>query len=140
MRSHSSSLVAHLTSGDCRRIVCAKRAISPGDARDRSQVVASGVAGTIAGVALIGCGGASAAAPQQDGRSSSPRTTRRCGRRSTTWRAGGDPPTSPPPAEVIDQAAELQDQVALARRPSEPGRPRDPAAAGARCALEIAPL
>jgi hypothetical protein len=30
-----------------------------------------------------------------------------------TWRSAGDPPSGPPPTDVVERAAELQDQVAL---------------------------
>jgi soluble lytic murein transglycosylase-like protein len=64
----------------------------------------------IAGVCLIGCGGASAATPQQV---ADELTQNHTALRAAidSWRAGGDPPTSAPPQEVISQAAVLQDRI-----------------------------
>ena len=64
----------------------------------------------IAGVCLIGCGGASAASPQQvaDELKQNDTALRAA---IDSWRAGGDPPTSAPPEEVISQAAVLQDRI-----------------------------
>jgi soluble lytic murein transglycosylase-like protein len=64
----------------------------------------------IAGVCLIGCGGASAATPQQvaDELTQNDTALRAA---IDSWRAGGDPPTSAPPEEVISQAAVLQDRI-----------------------------
>ena len=64
----------------------------------------------IAGVCLIGCGGASAATPQQvaDELTQNDTALRAA---IDSWRAGGDPSTSAPPEEVISQAAVLQDRI-----------------------------
>jgi hypothetical protein len=62
--------------------------------------------------ALIGCGGASASSPQ--------RVADQVEQNDTAlrdaidgWRSAGDPPSGPPPTDVVERAAELQDQVAL---------------------------
>ncbi len=75
------------------------------------KLVAIWVAGTAAGIALIGCGGASAAAPQQvaDQLKQNDAALRQA---IDNWRSAGDPPAGPPPADVVDESAELQDQVA----------------------------
>jgi membrane-bound lytic murein transglycosylase B len=75
------------------------------------KLVAIWVAGTAAGIALIGCGGASAAAPQQvaDQLKQNDAALRHA---IDNWRSAGDPPAGPPPADVVDESAELQDQVA----------------------------
>jgi soluble lytic murein transglycosylase-like protein len=66
----------------------------------------------IAGVCLIGCGGASAASPQQvaDELTQNDTALRAA---IDSWRSGGDPPTSAPPGEVVSQAASLQDQIEM---------------------------
>ena len=67
-------------------------------------------AGTLAAIALIGCGGANASSPQGfAGRLVQNDSELRSA--IDAWRAGGDPPSSPPPADVVDHAAELQDMV-----------------------------
>jgi soluble lytic murein transglycosylase-like protein len=65
------------------------------------------VAVAIAGVGLIGCGGASASSPERvaDQLAESDAALRTA---IDEWRAGGDPPASPPPQEVLDQARALQ--------------------------------
>ena len=65
-----------------------------------------------AAVALVGCGGASASAPQQvaDGITQNDAALRQA---IDAWRSAGDPPSGPPPADVVDRAADLQDQIAL---------------------------
>jgi membrane-bound lytic murein transglycosylase B len=75
------------------------------------KLVAIWVAGTAAGIALVGCGGASAAAPQQvaDQLKQNDTALRQA---IDNWRSAGDPPAGPPPADVVDESAELQDQVA----------------------------
>jgi len=79
--------------------------------RTLPKLVAIWVAGTAAGIALIGCGGASAAAPQQvaDQLKQNDAALRQA---IDNWRSAGDPPAGPPPADVVDESAELQDQVA----------------------------
>ena len=60
--------------------------------------------------ALIGCGGANASSPQGfAGRLAQNDSELRSA--IDAWRAGGDPPSSAPPADVVDNAAELQDMV-----------------------------
>jgi soluble lytic murein transglycosylase-like protein len=75
------------------------------------KLVAIWVAGTAAGIGLIGCGGASAAAPQQvaDQLKQNDAALRQA---IDHWRSAGEPPAGPPPADVVDESAELQDQVA----------------------------
>jgi membrane-bound lytic murein transglycosylase B len=70
------------------------------------------VAGTIATLALIGCGGASAAAPQQvaDGITQNDTALRQA---IDAWRSAGDPPSGPPTADVAERSADLQDQIAF---------------------------
>ena len=70
------------------------------------------VAGAVAAIALIGCGGASADAPQQvaDGITQNDAALRQA---IDAWRSAGDPPSGPPPAEVADRAADLQEQIAF---------------------------
>ncbi len=72
----------------------------------------AGVAGTIVTMALIGCGGASAAAPQRvaDGIRQNDAALRQA---IDAWRSTGDLPATPPPADVVDRAADLQDEVAF---------------------------
>jgi soluble lytic murein transglycosylase-like protein len=77
---------------------------------------------TLAAIALIGCGGATAAAPQQvaDRIEQNDTALRQA---IDAWRAAGDPPSSPPPADVAGQSAELQDHVAfLGDHPNLAGR------------------
>lgn len=75
------------------------------------KLVAIWVAGTAAGIALIGCGGASAAAPQQvaDQLKQNDAALRQA---IDNWRSAGDPPAGLPPVDVVDESAELQDRVA----------------------------
>jgi len=70
------------------------------------------VAGIVTGIALIGCGGASAAQPQQvaDRIEENDAALRQA---IEGWRASGEPPSSAAPAEVVQQAAELQDHIAF---------------------------
>jgi Transglycosylase SLT domain len=70
------------------------------------------VIGTLAAIALIGCGGASAASPQRvaDQIEQNDAALRQA---IDAWRAAGDPPSSVPPADVATQAGELQDLVAF---------------------------
>lgn len=75
------------------------------------KLVAIWVAGTAAGIALIGCGGASAAAPQQEA-DQLKQNDAALRQAIDNWRSAGDPPAAPPPADVVDESAELQDQVA----------------------------
>jgi len=65
-----------------------------------------------AAVALAGCGGASASAPQQvaDGITQNDAALRSA---IDAWRSAGDPPSGPAPADVVDRAADLQDQIAF---------------------------
>jgi soluble lytic murein transglycosylase-like protein len=67
-------------------------------------------AATIAGLGLVGCGGASASSPQ---RVADQLTQTDSALRSAIdgWRAGGDPPSSAPPQDVLDQAAAIQDDA-----------------------------
>lgn len=76
------------------------------------KLVAIWVAGTAAGIALIGCGGASASAPQQvaDGITQNDAAMRQA---IDAWRSAGDPPSGPPPADVVERSADLQDQIAF---------------------------
>jgi membrane-bound lytic murein transglycosylase B len=69
-------------------------------------------AGAVAAIALVGCGGASASAPQQvaDGITQNDAALRQA---IDAWRSAGNPPSGPPPAEVVDRAADLQDQIAF---------------------------
>ena len=62
--------------------------------------------------ALIGCGGASASSPQRvaDQVEQNDTALREA---IDTWRSAGDAPSGPPPTDVVERAAELQDQVAL---------------------------
>jgi soluble lytic murein transglycosylase-like protein len=66
----------------------------------------------IAAIGLAGCGGADAATPQQvaDVIAQNDVALRQA---VDSWRATGDPPSSAPPAEVVDRAADLQDEVDL---------------------------
>jgi soluble lytic murein transglycosylase-like protein len=65
---------------------------------------------TIAGLGLVGCGGASASSPQvvADQLSQTDDALRAA---IDGWRAGGDPPSSAPPQEVLDQAEALQEDA-----------------------------
>jgi soluble lytic murein transglycosylase-like protein len=76
------------------------------------KLVAIWVAGTAAGIALIGCGGASASIPQQvaDGITQNDAAMRQA---IDAWRSAGDPPSGPPPADVVERSADLQDQIAF---------------------------
>jgi soluble lytic murein transglycosylase-like protein len=62
--------------------------------------------------ALIGCGGASASSPQRvaDQIEQNDTALRQA---IDSWRSAGDPPSGPPPTDVVERAAQLQDQVAL---------------------------
>jgi soluble lytic murein transglycosylase-like protein len=75
------------------------------------RVTALAAIGTV-GLALVGCGGASAATPQQV---ADQLTQNDVALRAAidAWRAGGDPPRSTPPEDVVAQAAVLQDRVAF---------------------------
>jgi soluble lytic murein transglycosylase-like protein len=80
------------------------------------------LAGSIAAIALIGCGGASASPPQQvaDGITQNDAALREA---IDAWRSSGDPPSGPPTADVVDRAADLQDQIAfLGDHPKVAGR------------------
>jgi hypothetical protein len=68
--------------------------------------------GTLAAVALIGCGGASAAAPQRVADEISQNDAALRGA-IDAWRSAGDPPSSPPPADVVEHSADLQEEIAL---------------------------
>ncbi len=61
----------------------------------------------IAGLGLVGCGGASASTPQQVADQLA-RTDSALRAAIDGWRAGEDPPSSQPPQEVLDQAEALQ--------------------------------
>jgi soluble lytic murein transglycosylase-like protein len=75
----------------------------------RRLVCAVAVA-AIAGLVLLGCGGASASPPQRvaDQLSETDGALRSA---IDDWRAGGDPPSSVPPQQVLDQAEALQDDA-----------------------------
>jgi membrane-bound lytic murein transglycosylase B len=66
----------------------------------------------VGAVGLIGCGGADAATSQQvaDVIAQNDAALRQA---IDDWRAGEDPPSSTPPTEVIDRAADLQDEIDL---------------------------
>ncbi|MFL5907933.1 MAG: hypothetical protein ACJ75Z_10115 [Solirubrobacterales bacterium] len=72
--------------------------------------VGTPIAAAVAALGLIGCGGASAASPQQV---ADQLTQNDAALRSAidAWRAAQDPPATPPPADVLAQAAFLQDRV-----------------------------
>ena len=76
------------------------------------KLVAVCATGMVAGVALIGCGGASASSPQRvaDQVQQNDTALRQA---IDSWRSTGDPPSGPPPPDVVKRAAQLQDQVAL---------------------------
>jgi membrane-bound lytic murein transglycosylase B len=76
------------------------------------KLAAAWVAGTIAAIALVGCGDAEATSPQRvaDQISQNDAALREA---IDSWRATADPPSSTAPAEVVDRSAALQDQVAL---------------------------
>jgi soluble lytic murein transglycosylase-like protein len=77
--------------------------------RGLARVIALAGIGTV-GLALGGCGGASASTAQQvaDQLTQTDATLRAA---IDGWRAGGDPPTSAPPQEVLDQSEALQDDA-----------------------------
>jgi hypothetical protein len=76
----------------------------------RSRWVAALAA--LGAIALIGCGGASAATPQRVADQIEQNDAALRGA-IDAWRSAGDPPSGPPPADVAEQSAELQDQVAF---------------------------
>jgi soluble lytic murein transglycosylase-like protein len=69
--------------------------------------------GSLAAIALIGCGGASASPPPQQLADQIKQNDTALRQAIDSWRAGGDPPASAPPADVVARAAELQDLVAV---------------------------
>ena len=72
----------------------------------------------IAGIGLVGCGGASAAAPQRIA-DQLVETDGALRAAIDDWRAGGDPPSSEAPQEVLDQAEALEDDsLYLAQHPN----------------------
>jgi soluble lytic murein transglycosylase-like protein len=77
----------------------------------RRLVGAAAVVG-IALVSLAGCGGADASTPQQvaDVIAQNDVALRQA---IDSWRAGGDPPSSSAPSDVVDRAADLQDEIDL---------------------------
>jgi membrane-bound lytic murein transglycosylase B len=87
------------------------------DGRNRRLAALLAVA-AVAGLAMVGCGGASASSPQTvadrlDQTDASLRAA------IDEWRAGGDPPQAQPPQSVLDLAAVLQDDARyLAEHPN----------------------
>jgi len=77
----------------------------------RKLTVAGGSVAAIA-IGMAGCGGASAAPPPQGVADEIAQNNAELRAAIDGWRAGGDPPSSPAPADVVNRAAELQDQVA----------------------------
>ncbi len=72
----------------------------------------------IAGIGLVGCGGASAATPQRIA-DQLVETDGALRAAIDDWRAGGDPPSSEAPQEVLDQAEALEDDsLYLAQHPN----------------------
>ncbi len=72
----------------------------------------------IAGLALLGCGGASASSPQ-DVADQLVQTDAALRAAIDGWRAGGDPPSGEPPQEVFDQAEAVEeDSLYLAKHPN----------------------
>ena len=69
-------------------------------------------AAAIAAAGLIGCGGADAATPQQvaDVIALNDVALRQA---IDSWREAEDPPSSTPPTEVVDRAADLQEEIEL---------------------------
>jgi membrane-bound lytic murein transglycosylase B len=67
-------------------------------------------AATMAGLGLVGCGGASASAPQQVA-DQLVQTDAALRAAIDGWRAGGDPPATAPPQDVLDQSEALQDDA-----------------------------
>jgi soluble lytic murein transglycosylase-like protein len=65
---------------------------------------------TIAAAGLIGCGGADAATPQQVAEVIAQNDVA-LRQAIDSWRAAGDPPSTAPPTEVVDRAADLQDEI-----------------------------
>jgi membrane-bound lytic murein transglycosylase B len=78
----------------------------------RRRLIGTLAIATIAAHGLIGCGDAEATSPQRvaDQITQNDASLRQA---IDSWRATGDPPSSAPPADVVAQAAVLQDQVAL---------------------------
>jgi soluble lytic murein transglycosylase-like protein len=74
------------------------------------RLVGAVAVAAIAGVALLGCGGASASSPERvaDQLNQTDGALRSA---IDNWRAGGDPPSSTPPQDVLDQAEALQDDT-----------------------------
>jgi membrane-bound lytic murein transglycosylase B len=66
----------------------------------------------VALVALAGCGHAEAISPQRmaDGITQNDAALRQA---IDSWRAAGDPPATAAPADVVERAADLQDQIAF---------------------------
>jgi soluble lytic murein transglycosylase-like protein len=69
--------------------------------------------GSLAAIALIGCGGASASPPPQQLADQIKQNDAALRQAIDGWRAAGDPPSSAPPADVVARAGELQDLVAF---------------------------
>jgi hypothetical protein len=82
--------------------------------------VVGGLAVTIVGMGLVGCGGASSASPSpQDLASQLSANDAALRSAIDSWRAAADPPSTPPPEAATDKAEYLQDQVrSLARHPN----------------------
>ena len=70
------------------------------------------VAAAIAASGLAGCGGASASPPPQGVAAQIEQNDADLHAAIDAWRAGGDPPSTPAPPDVVDRAADLQDEVA----------------------------
>ncbi len=76
------------------------------------------LAAAVAGLGLIGCGGADADSPQTVAGQLA-QTDRALRSAIDDWRAAGDPPSSAPPQDVLDQAEALQEDARfLARHPN----------------------
>jgi len=67
----------------------------------------------IGALALVGCGGAAAAPPPQRVADQLEQTDVALRQAIDSWRSGGDPPSTPAPADVVADAAELQDRIGL---------------------------
>ncbi len=85
--------------------------------RGLRRLLSAVVAVAIAGLGLVGCGGASASSPQ---RVADQLAQTDAALRSAIdgWRAGGDPPRVTPPQEVLDQAGAVQDDALYLARHS----------------------
>jgi membrane-bound lytic murein transglycosylase B len=83
------------------------------------KLAAVSAAGTIAGIGLIGCGGASATPSPQGVASKLAQKDGELRSAIDSWRSAADPPTTQPPAELVATAEWIHSQVrALARHPN----------------------